>query len=97
MDDKVFHLVARMTAAPNKYEELRERLLEMVKLTSKESSMITYDLFEDLEDTNSFCFIESWKNKEAWNLHMEMPHVKALIADQYDLTSGINITFLACV
>ena len=97
MSDEKFYLVAKMTAAPGKYDELHERLLEMVRLTSQESSMITYDLYADLEDSSTFCFIESWSSKAAWNIHMEMPHVKALIADQNDLTSGIRITMLGRV
>ena len=97
MSDEKFYLVAKMTAAPGKYDDLHERLLEMVHLTSKEPSMIAYDLYKDLEDSNTFCFIESWISKTAWDIHMEMPHVKALIADQYDLTSGINITTLGRV
>lgn len=94
MSEETFYLVAKMTAAPGKYDELHERLVEMVRLTNQEPSMIAYDLYKDLEDSNTFCFIESWSSKAAWDIHMEMPHVKALIADQYDLTSGINIARL---
>ena len=97
MSEETFYLVAKMTAASGKYDELHERLLEMVRLTSQESSMITYDLYTDLEDSSTFCFIESWSSKAAWNIHMQMPHVKALIADQNDLTSGISITTLGRV
>jgi quinol monooxygenase YgiN len=94
MNNEHFYLIAKMTAAPGKYMELRERLLEMVRLTKHESSMVTYDLYEDLQDSENFCFIESWKSREDWNVHMEMPHVKALIDDQYQLTAGIQITTL---
>lgn len=92
MSEEKFYLVAKMTAAPGKCDELRARLLEMVRLTSQEPSMLAYDLYRDLEDSDTFCFIESWKSKKDWDTHMEMPHVKALIADQYSLTSGIHIT-----
>jgi quinol monooxygenase YgiN len=93
MDTK-FYLVAKMTAAENMTSELLARLKGMVRISRGEDGCVFYDLHVAQEDSNSFCFIECWQNKEHWDDHMTTPHVKALITDEERLTKGIDISLL---
>jgi quinol monooxygenase YgiN len=88
-------MCARFQAKKEKLEELKERLLEMVELTSKEEGNIFYNLHVDSKDSTIFYFLESWKNAEALAFHDQTNYVKAIIADAPDLTvDGIKVNFM---
>ena len=88
-------LVATFQARPETREELARRLQEMVELTRSETGCLRYDLHVDREDDNRFVFVETWADVAAWDVHMDTPHVQALVTDSDRLTTnGIQLAKL---
>jgi quinol monooxygenase YgiN len=88
-------LVATFQARPETREELARRLREMVPLTRTEPGCLSYDLHVDREDENRFVFLETWADMAAWDVHMDTPHVRALVTDSQHLaTNGIHLVKL---
>jgi quinol monooxygenase YgiN len=92
--DQIF-MCARFQAKPEKLEELRTRLLEMVTLTTKEEGCLFYNLHVDRTDPTIFYFLEGWINQAALNFHDSTPYVQAIIRDASELTTdGIKVNFM---
>jgi quinol monooxygenase YgiN len=88
-------LLATFQARPETREELARRLQEMVPLTRTEPGCLRYDLHVDREDDNRFVFVETWADVAAWDVHMDTPHVRALVTDSTRLTiTGIHLVKL---
>ena len=95
MNPEEIYMCARFQAKPEETEELKLRLLEMVKFTSAEEGCLFYNLHVDRLDPTIFYFLEGWKNKEALAFHDQTPYVKAIIEDAPDLTTdGIKVNFM---
>ena len=95
MSNQEIIMCARFQAKKEKLEELKERLLEMVELTSKEEGNLFYNLHVDNMDSTIFYFLEGWKNAEALASHDQTPYVRAIIADAPELTvDGIKVNFM---
>ncbi len=89
-------MCARFQAKPEKLEELRTRLLEMVAHTAQEEGCLFYNLHVDRSDPTIFYFLEGWKNQEALAFHDSTPYVQAIIHDSADLTTdGIKVNFMS--
>ena len=92
--DQIF-MCARFQAKPEKLEELRTRLLEMVTHTSQEEGCLFYNLHVDRTDPTIFYFLEGWKSQEALAFHDSTPYVQAIIRDSAELTTdGIKVNFM---
>jgi len=88
-------MAATFRAKPECAEELRGRLVEMVKHSRSESGCLFYDLHVDRSDPHTFTFLEGWQNQAALDQHDQTPHVKAIIADAPRLTvDGISVKFM---
>ena len=81
MPTKAFVIVASFHATAGKADALEARLLQLVPLTRAESGCVQYDLHRDLLDPRDFLFYEIWASREAWDAHMETPHIAALKAE----------------
>ena len=89
-------MCARFQARPEKLEELKSRLLEMVDLTTKEPGCLFYDLHVDRDNPTIFYFLEGWKDSEALAFHDKTPYVQAIIKDAPNLTvDGITVNFMS--
>ena len=96
MSSEQIFMCARFQAKPEKLEELRTRLLEMVTHTAQEEGCLFYNLHVDRSDPTIFYFLEGWKNQEALAFHDSTPYVQAIIADSADLTTdGIKVNFMS--
>ncbi len=49
---------------------------------AKEPGSISYKFYEDKDNNNSFFFFEEWRDKAAFEAHLEKRHTKNLI-DKY--------------
>lgn len=95
MSNQEIIMCARFQAKPEKLDELRTRLLEMVTLTSKEEGCLFYNLHVDRSDPTIFYFLESWKDADALAFHDKTAYVQAIIRDSSDLTTdGIQVNFM---
>ena len=96
MTTQEIFMCARFQAKPEKLNELRERLLEMVRFTSNEEGCLFYNLHVDRSDPSIYYFLEGWKNESALAFHDQTPYVQAIIKDAPNLTvDGIKVNFMS--
>jgi quinol monooxygenase YgiN len=84
-------IVAQIRAAAGKAEQLEAELRTLVAATVVEDGCDTYALHRSLEDPNLFHFHEIWRDRPAWDAHMEAPHLKAFGAKRDDLVESIAL------
>ncbi|MEL7038746.1 MAG: putative quinol monooxygenase [Cyanobacteria bacterium J06592_8] len=69
--------------------EKRERFLALAKPglveTRKEPGNISYFLYEELEQPNSFLYFEEWADREALKSHLQQPYITPLIQEISEL------------
>ncbi|GEM64642.1 antibiotic biosynthesis monooxygenase [Sphingobacterium faecium NBRC 15299] len=70
-------------------EQIKNTLLEMVRLTRLEPAAELYNLHQGIEDPNVFTFYEIWTDQAGLDAHNEQPYIKdfgpsygTLLADQ---------------
>jgi quinol monooxygenase YgiN len=67
-------------ALPDKVEELKAVLLEIIEPTRQEAGVIQYELFQNQSEPTDFTFVEQWESATSLNNHLASPHIKAGIA-----------------
>ena len=80
MTNQTIRVVARFIALPNKVEELKAVLLELIEPTRQEAGAIKYELLQNQYDLTDFTFVEEWTSHQALNTHLDSPHIQALAA-----------------
>ncbi|MDZ8236005.1 MAG: putative quinol monooxygenase [Nostoc sp. ChiQUE01a] len=80
MTNQTIRVVARVIALPNKVEEIKAVLLELIEPTRQEPGAIKYELLQNQYDPTDFTFVEEWTSSEALNTHMDSPHFQAAAA-----------------
>ncbi|MEH2273051.1 MAG: putative quinol monooxygenase [Nostoc sp.] len=78
MTNQTIRIVARIIALPNKVEELKAVLLELIEPTRQEAGAIEYKLLQNQDDPTDFTFVEEWASSEALNTHLDSPHFQAV-------------------
>lgn len=86
---KTITVVATFQAKPGKTEELKKALISFVAPTRKEAGCINYDLFQLPEDPSKFLFYENWTTKAALDVHLQTPHIQAVLPRLDDLAVGM--------
>lgn len=76
MTNETVKVVARITAQPDKVEELTPILLGLVGQTLQEKGCISYQLLQNKIDPCDFTFVEEWMNDSAIDDHLTMPYVQ---------------------
>jgi quinol monooxygenase YgiN len=72
-------VVARIVALPDKINQLRAVLLELIAPTRNEVGCITYELLQNLSDPTDFTFVEEWSSNEDLEAHLQSSHIAAAI------------------
>ena len=62
---------------PDKADEVRQHLQELVELTRSESGCLSCDMIENRCDSTEFTLLEEWSNKEAHNAHLGASIIKS--------------------
>lgn len=76
MASETVRVVSRITAQPDKVEELTPILLGLVGQTLQEKGCIGYQLLQNKIDPCDFTFVEEWMNDSAIDAHLNMPYVQ---------------------
>lgn len=79
------NITAIIKSLPEKTEEMKALLLELVAGSTKEEACIQYDLHQDVESPNVFIFHEIWKDAENLELHTKTPHFVKFVNDSASL------------
>ena len=69
-------IIARPTVDPERLEEIKAAMLDLVDATLKEDGCIRYELHQDNAEPNRFVFVETWQDRDLWRRHMEGPAIK---------------------
>jgi quinol monooxygenase YgiN len=73
-------VILRLTAKPEKVEELKSVLAGLVAPTRKEPGCISYEILQNNADPCDFTFVEEWRDETAINSHWASAHVQAALA-----------------
>ena len=76
---KTITVVATFEARPGKETELRNALIGLVAPTRNEAGCLNYDLHVLPENPGKFLFHENWTTKAALEVHLQSPHIQALL------------------
>jgi len=74
MNNKTVVITAYITAKNDKISEVEKILTDMIIPSRKETGCLKYELYRDIENLNSFTFIEEWENEEAIENHRKTEH-----------------------
>lgn len=73
-------VIARVKVRPDARETWREAARTCIAETRREPGCIAYDMFESVSEEGAFVFVEQWRDKASLDIHMTLPHLKALVA-----------------
>lgn len=78
-------VVARIKAAQDSVETVKNELCRMVEPTRKENGCLEYRLHQDNGDPSVFFFYEMWENTAALERHKETDHYRHYAATVFGL------------
>ncbi|NJM60334.1 MAG: antibiotic biosynthesis monooxygenase [Oscillatoriales cyanobacterium RU_3_3] len=76
MSQSTLRAVARLTAFPDKVEELKSLLLSIIEPTRQEAGCIQYELLQNQADPTDFTFVEEWETKALLDAHLASTHIQ---------------------
>lgn len=82
------YLTVILKAKEGNSAALKSALQNMVVHSRKEKACLQYDLFQALDDENTFIFQEIWENQAGLDLHDEQPYIKEFREKHLSLTDG---------
>lgn len=85
MSGEVISLLAVLTAKPGHSDALRQALLLP---TRQEPGNLDYTLFQLRDAPDTFYMRESWRDQEALDAHIALPHFQDFIAQIDSLLAG---------
>lgn len=71
-----------MNVLPEKRKEVLQTLLSLVKPSGREIGCLSYAIFRDIEDNNSFNLISEWSTREDLDRHIK--------SDRFGVMLGIR-------
>lgn len=74
----MIYVVATVRIHPGTLEPFVETAYPAIETTRREAGCILYDLHASVTDPYRLVFIEQWETREAFNAHLEAPHMLAL-------------------
>jgi quinol monooxygenase YgiN len=77
-DETQVVVIAHFTAKPGKQEALSTFLQGLVEPTRREPGCIRYEVNQDLDDPDTFTFVETFADQRAFEAHCQMPYIAKL-------------------
>jgi quinol monooxygenase YgiN len=88
-------IVAKIKIKKEFKEEILKELKQLHKSThALDTGCIQYDLHKDLDDTNSFVFVETWENQELLDAHMATNHFLTFVKKVENKLENLEISKL---
>lgn len=72
-------VILKMRALPEKRRELKQTLQALMEPTRNEKGCLGYDVFEDIENKNSFCLVERWASRKDLDDHQRTERFAVLM------------------
>ena len=73
-------VILRLTAKPDKVDELKRILLGLAEPTQREPGCLSWEIFQNRADACDFTFVEEWVTDAALDAHWATPHVQDALA-----------------
>ena len=87
MNENLYGLIAKMTAAPGKRDELIAILLDSV---ASMPGCLSYIVAKDTSDPNAIWITEAWDSKASHDASLSLPEVRAAITKGKPLIAGFG-------
>jgi len=88
-------IVAKVTIKEEFTNEVYPLLESLHKSThANDFGCIQYDLHKDLENPNSFTFVETWENTDLLDAHMQKEHFLSFVKSVEDKLENLEISKL---
>ena len=71
-----FAVVARIRGVPEKADELRRRLLDLVRLTRNENGCLSCDMIQNGCDLTEFTLLEEWSQEKEYKAHFSTDRIQ---------------------
>ena len=94
MSNENIRVVARFAAKPDRVEDVKRILSELVEPTRAENGCITYELLQNKQHPTDFTFVEEWTSEAALMDHLATEHIKdckAQIFEHLETASDIRL------
>ncbi|MDG4549512.1 MAG: putative quinol monooxygenase [Candidatus Contendobacter sp.] len=88
MKPSSIHIVARITARPDKVVELRAVLETLLGPTRQEAGCLRYYLLRNQQNPTDFTFVEEWADAAAIDQHMQSTHIQKAFAQASGLLAA---------
>ena len=80
MPQNTVRVVARITALPERVNDVRTLLEALIEPTRSEAGCISYELLQNKADPTDFTFVEEWASDQALDAHLGTEHVQNAIS-----------------
>lgn len=70
---------AYIKADPNQRQTFLEQIQQLITHSKAEQGNISYHLYEDATQSNSFVMVEEWQDRDAVKAHEETVHFQAFL------------------
>ncbi|AXX86990.1 putative quinol monooxygenase [Malaciobacter marinus] len=88
-------VIAKIKIKPEFEKEVFNELTKLHKQThANDSGCIKYDLHKDIEEENTYTFIETWESKEDLKIHENKSHFKEFLVNIEGKLESVQINKL---
>ena len=81
-------VVAHLRAKPDKVNETRIALTELIGPTRAETGCLVYELMQNNDDPTDFTFVEEWSGNDSLDAHLLTEHIQGVVARAEELFSA---------
>jgi quinol monooxygenase YgiN len=90
------HIICELQCATPDRDRVRELILRFVEPARREAGCLYYDLYQKIEDPNTFYILDGWADQAAVDSHSAEPHVAEVMKELGPLlVFGPSITLSA--
>jgi len=85
-------VIIKLNALPEKCLELKQSLLALIEPTRKGKGCLSHDIFQNIENENSFSLIQMWQTRVDLDDYLRSDLFTVLIGTRYLLSRPSEIT-----
>jgi quinol monooxygenase YgiN len=85
-------VVSKSIVKADKIAEYKQQVVRLIEETRKESGCISYDLCQDIDNSNILTFIEKWESKQHLDAHMKTVHFMEIVPMLKDLRESSELS-----
>ena len=83
-----------LSTLPEKQKEVMQTLLSMIEPPANGNGLLSYGIYQDIEDITEFRLISEWKSRKHVNVHLSSERFGILIGTKSLLCKPIDIQIL---